>query len=270
MKKSKAGLYWLVLIIVLLYAPIAVSVVCSFNEGRMSSVWSGFSLKWYRTLFRDRAIMRSIGNSAILAAGSSLIAAVISTAAVLVFRKCGIKQVRLPLEKFTRGVSMIPMMVPDIIMGMSFLAFYRLLNLPFGMLTLLLAHVSFCIPYVFLQVYARAAAMDDSPAEAAALLGGGKLRVFFDITLPYLMPAELSGMIIAFAMSFDDVIISMFVTGVSVNTLPVMVYTQIKTGMTPEVNALCTVMLAVAGLCMAASQLIKKKYRGGSPQKEEL
>lgn len=252
-KKSRLPLIFLICVVALMYLPIAQAVVTSFNESKLASVWGGFSLKWYKALFTDRYIGKALVNSLVLAFSACLISAVIATAAALAFRRS------VPLKKAVKALTMVPIMIPDIILGMVFLAYFRLLHLPFGMLTLIIAHVSFCTPHIFLQVSARAAMMDDSPAEAAKLLGAGPVRTFFDITLPYLMPAELSGMLIAFAMSFDDVIISMFVTGVSVNTLPIQVYSQVKTGLTPETNALCTVMLLVAGLCTFGARKLKKK-----------
>ena len=126
---------------------------------------------------------------------------------------------------------------------MVFLAFFSLLNLPFGMTTLVIAHTTFCIPYIFMMVKARLVGIDKSIAEAARDLGATQVRTFFDITLPLIMPAVMSGCLLAFAMSFDDVVISIFVNGPKLNTLPIKIYTQLKTGVTPEINALCTVIL---------------------------
>ena len=139
-------------------------------------------------------------------------------------------------------IATLPMLTPEIILGMIFLTFFSLLGLPFGMTTLVLSHTAFCIPSVFMQVRARLSGMDPSYEEAARDLGAGRIRSFFDITLPLILPGIVSGMLLSFAMSMDDVIISVFVTGVSVNTLPVVIYTQLKTGVTPKVNALCTLM----------------------------
>ena len=154
----------------------------------------------------------------------------------------------------------VPMMVPEIILGMVFMAFFSLIGLPFGMGTLVLAHTAFCIPYVFMLVKARLVGMDPSLAEAAQDLGAPPVRVFFDVTLPLTAPAIASGMLLAFAMSIDDVIISVFVTGVDVNTLPIKIYTQLKTGVTPEVNALCTLMfLATLAVCLLAAFLARER-----------
>ena len=158
-------------------------------------------------------------------------------------------------------ISTLPMMTPEIILGMVFLAFFALLGLPFGMTTLVIGHTAFCIPYVFMQVKARLVGMDKSYEEAARDLGAGPVRVFFDITL--IMPAIMSGMLLSFAMSLDDVIISVFVTGVNTNTLPIIIYTQLKTGVTPKINALCTLMffatLVLVFLSSAIGRIGNKK-----------
>ena len=150
-------------------------------------------------------------------------------------------------------------MIPEIILAMVFLAFFSLLGLPFGMTTLILAHTAFCIPYCFMLVKARLVGMDASLAEAARDLGASEWQVFRDITLPLIAPAIASGMVLSFAMSFDDVIISLFVTGVNVNTLPIRVYTQIKTGVTPEINALCSLMLLATLILVALSTWLGKE-----------
>ena len=251
--RTKLPNLYLGLIIVILYLPIALVILYSFNESKISSVWSGFSLKWYETLFRDRAMFEALGNSIVLALSASLGAAVVGTLGAYGFTK-----VRLRTKNAVEYLSMLPIMIPEIILGMVFMAFFSLLGLPFGMTTLILAHTTFCIPYVYMLVKARLVGMDPSLAEAARDLGAGEVRVFFDITLPLLMPAILSGMLLSFAMSLDDVIISIFVTGVNVNTLPIKVYTQIKTGVTPEINALCTLMLGATLLLVILSNLLGK------------
>lgn len=256
MKKSRLRLVYLLLITLVTWLPIFIGVFYSFNASKLSSVWGGFSFKWYEKLFRDRSMRTAFTNSVFLAASSSLLASAISLPAALAFRKPG-----LPFEKSTKSVLMLPIMIPDIILGMVFLAYFRLLHMPFGMLTLIIAHTSFSIPYIYTQVATRLAGMDTAVIDASRVLGAGPVRTFFEVTLPYLFPAVLSGAVLSFAMSFDDVIISVFVTGANVNTLPIKVYTQVKTGMTPEVNALCTVMLLVALLGVIISGCIKKKMK---------
>ena len=236
-----------------LYLPIILVIVYSFNESKISSVWGGFSLKWYETLFKDKAMFQALLNSIVLALSASVAAAVIGTLGAVGFQK-----VKMRTKGAVEYLSMLPIMIPEIILGMVFMTFFALLGLPFGMTTLILAHTTFCVPYVYMLVKARLVGMDKSLTEAAKDLGASELRVFVDITLPLLMPATLSGMLLSFAMSLDDVIISVFVTGVNVNTLPIKVYTQIKTGVTPEINALCTLMLGATIVLVILSNLLSR------------
>ncbi len=236
-KRTGISNLYLLLITVMMYLPIVIVMVYSFNENRISSVWGGFSMRWYEVLMRDRNIGTALINSLVLGILSSLAAAVIGTLGAI-----GTMRSRFRGRGFMAWLAMLPMMTPEIILGMLFLAFFSLLGLPFGMTTLVISHTAFCIPYVFMQVRSRLAGMDHSFEEAARDLGAGRTRVFFDITLPLIFPAILSGMLLSFAMSFDDVIISVFVTGVNVNTLPILIYTRLKTGVTPEINALCSLM----------------------------
>lgn len=237
----------------LTYLPILVVVVYSFNESKLTSQWGGFSLKWYEELFSDRGMITALKNSVVLALTSSVLAAVISTLAAL-----GMKNSRLPLKGLAEKSSLLPLIIPEIVLGMVFLAFFRILSIPLGMLSLIIAHTAFCIPYIYTQVSAGLQVFDYQTVEAARDLGAGPFTAFFKVTLPLISPAILSGMFLSFAMSFDDVIISIFVTGVSVNTLPIRVYTQLKTGITPEINALCTIMLGVTVLCYISSALIRR------------
>ena len=256
--RQKLPNLYLALILVLMYLPILLVAIYSFNDGRLSSVWEGFSLRWYKVLLRDAAIFEALGNSLILAALSCLGAAVIGTLGAV-----GMHRLRSRTKGAIEYLSTLPIMIPEIILGMVFMAFFSLLGLPFGMTTLVIGHTAFCIPYVFMLVKARLVGLDPSLAEAARDLGAGEARVFFDVTLPLITPAILSGMLLSFAMSMDDVIISIFVTGVKVNTLPIKIYSQIKFGVTPEINALCTLMLLATILLVLLSQWI------GRPRKSD-
>ena len=244
---------YLALGLVIIYLPIALVILYSFNESKLSSVWGGFSLKWYRTLFADKAMFQALGNSLILGLSASLAAGVVGTLGAV-----GFDRVRPRSRRLIEYLTSLPLMTPEIILGMVFMAFFGMLGIPFGMGTLILSHTTFCIPYVFMLVQARLVGMDRSLAEAARDLGAGERQVFFTITLPLLLPAIVSGMLLSFAMSLDDVIISLFVTGVNVNTLPIKVYTALKTGVTPEINALCTLLLAATLLLVGLSMLWSK------------
>ena len=235
MKKKKWPFIYVAVITILTYIPILLTVVYSFNASKLTSVWEGFSLKWYRELFRDRDLGEALINSLILAVLSCTFAVLIGTSGAL-----GMSRRKRKLNEAVAYVSTLPIMIPEIILG-----------IPFGMVTLVIAHTTFCVPYIFTMVRARLVGMDHSLEEAALDLGASEWQVFRDVILPQILPAILSGVLLAFAMSFDDVVISIFVTGPKVNTLPVKIYTKLKTGVTPEINALATVMLLVILLCLA-------------------
>jgi len=253
-KKARFPGIYLGIILALMYVPILLVIIYSFNESRISSVWSGFSLRWYRDLFRDKDMLEALINSLVLATVSSLSAAVIGTLAAV-----GMPRVKLRGKSVVEYISTLPIMIPEIILGMVFLVYFSLIRLPFGMITLTVAHTSFCIPYIYMLVKARLVGIDKSYAEAAKDLGANEWNVFWDITLPLILPAIASGVLLSFAMSLDDVVISVFVTGVNTNTLPIRIYTQLKTGVTPKVNALSTLMFAATLLIIMLSTWFGRK-----------
>lgn len=260
-KQSKFSRFYLGLIFFLMYLPMAVVVIFSFNESKLPVRFTGFSLGWYEKLFQNSAMMEALGNSLVLAVLSCLVSAVIGTLGAV-----GLSRIHWKTKGALEYISILPLMIPEIILGMVLMAFFYMLNLPFGMLTLLIGHTVFCVPYILMQVKARLVGMDPSLEEAARDLGAGALRAFWDITLPLIMPAVMSGSLLAFAMSMDDVVISIFVNGPRTATLPIKVYTQIKTGVTPEINALCTIMLAATVLILLlASRLGGKKRNSREP-----
>lgn len=260
--KSKLPWIYIGVVVFLTYVPILLTVVYSFNASKLTSVWGGFSLKWYDELRHDRDMAEALRNSLVLAVLSCMAAAVIGTTGAL-----GMDRRKNRLNGMVSHFSLMPLMIPEIILGMVFLAAFSFMNLPFGMLTLVLAHTTFCVPYVFMTVRARLDGMDKSAWEAARDLGATEFRVFFDIILPAILPAVWSGMLLSFAMSFDDVVISIFMTGATVNTLPIKIYTSMKTGVTPEINALATVMLIVTiGILLCGGLLGRRR---GTVSKEE-
>jgi spermidine/putrescine transport system permease protein len=246
---------YIVLLLLLMYLPIVVVVVYSFNDSKLFQ-WEGFTLGWYEKLLQNRAIGEAFWNSLKLAVLSSLSAAVLGTLGAV-----GISGRHFRTRGLIENVSMLPIMIPEIILGMAYLAFFSFMQVPFGMLTLVIAHTTFCVPYIFINVKARLAGMDPSIGEAALDLGASRRRMFLDITLPLIFPAVLSGTLLAFAMSMDDVVISFFATGPQVSTLPLQVYSMLKMGVTPEINALCTVMLGVVFLIVALSRLLRIRRR---------
>lgn len=259
-KNSKLSSLYMGIIFFLMYMPVAVVIIFSFNESKLPVRFTGFSLKWYQELLGDSAMIEALGNSLILGVASCLVSAVIGTLGAV-----GLSRIHWKTKGALEYVSILPLMIPEIILGMVLMAFFYLLNIPFGMLTLLLGHTVFCVPYILMEVKARLAGMDPSLEEAARDLGAGSFRAFWDITLPLIMPAVVSGSLLVFAMSMDDVVISIFVNGPRISTLPVKVYTQLKTGVTPEINALCTLMLVftlgVLAVYSLAVWLLKRKNR---------
>ena len=255
-KKFQLSKIYLAVIMLLTYLPLAMVVIFSFNDSKLTVSWKGFTWRWYEELLADSAIKEALFNSIILGVISCAAAAVIGTLGAI-----GMARVNYKTKGMMEYLSTIPIMVPEIILGMVFMAFFSLLGLPFGMTTLVIAHTAFCIPYVFMMVKARLVGIDKSLEEAARDLGASPVRIFWDITLPLIMPAVASGCLLAFAMSFDDVVISIFVTGPRTSTLPIKVYTQLKTGVTPEINALCTIILAVVIVILLLSSLFEKRRR---------
>ena len=253
-KKWKWSNLYLVILLLVMYLPLAMVVIFSFNESKLSASFTGFSLKWYETLAHDRDLKEALLNSITLGLLSCGISAVIGTLGAV-----GMARVNYKSKGMMEYLSTIPIMIPEIILGMVFLVFFSMLDLPFGMTTLVIAHTTFCVPYIFMMVKARLVGIDKSLEEAARDLGAGPIRTFFDITMPLIAPAVLSGSLLAFAMSFDDVVISIFVNGPRLNTLPVKVYAQLKTGVTPEINALCTIILVVITAVLLLSSFLSKR-----------
>lgn len=255
-KKLRLSAVYQTVMLALMYLPIVVVVVYSFNVSKNTTVWGGWTLDWYQKMASNRGLLEALKNSLVLAALSSGAAGVIGTLGAV-----GMARVNLKSKGAVEYISTLPIMIPEIILGMVFMAFFAMLSLPFGMLTLVLGHTAFCIPYVYMMVKSSLVGIDRSLGEAARDLGASEPRAFWDITLPLITPAVVSGMLLAFAMSLDDVVISIFVTGARTNTLPIRIYTQLKSGVTPEINALCSIMLAVTFLLVALSRIIGSRSK---------
>jgi len=235
---------YMTLAFLFLFAPILLMLVFSFNDARSLSVFSGFSLKWYTELFRDEETLSSLKNTLILAASASLISAVMGTAAAVGIHKLGSRTLRSAIDTVTN----IPMVNPDIITGISLMLMFvfvgRLLglaqSLSFG--TMLIAHITFCLPYVILQVQPKLEQMDPSLSEAARDLGCTPIKAFFKVELPQILPGVLTGLIMAFTLSLDDFVISYFTVGNGFQTLPIRIYGMTKKTVTPKMYALATII----------------------------
>ena len=235
-----AGIY-LALVLMLMYLPMLVVAVYSFNANasRLPNAFTGFSLQYYKALFRDTlGLLEALKTSLILAALSCSAAMVIGTLGAV-----GMVKKRLRFSGTLETITMLPVMIPEIILAVAFLALFTAAGLKLGMGTLVLAHTTFCTPYIFMLVKGRLAGMDSNLEFAARDLGASPMKAFFTVTLPLILPGVLSGVMLAFAMSMDDFVISFFVTGSNVNPLPLVIYSSVKTGVSPQVNALCTLIL---------------------------
>ena len=253
-------------VLLLLYLPILIVVLFSFNSnpGRTANFrFEGFSLQWYRELFDPvtgygSALMSSLQ----IAFYSVLLSAVIGTLGAIGLARRPARAKLLGRAGETalslgEQVTMLPIMIPEIILGIALMALFSALQLPFGRITLVLAHVTFCVPYIYITVKGRLSNLDPGLEEAARDLGASPLAALRTVTLPLLSPAILSGCLLAFAMSMDDFIISFFVNGPETTTLPLKIYSSVKVGVPPHVNALCTVMLGAAFLIVALGQVVQ-------------
>ena len=241
--KSAGAKLYLLLVLALMYLPVVAVAVYSFNGNvsRLPNAWMGFSTVHYRNLFRDSlGLMDNLKTSLILAFFSCAAAMVIGTLGAV-----GMARRKLKFSSQIETLAMLPVMIPEIILAVAFMALFTFAGFKFGMGTLVLAHTTFCTPYIYMLVKGRLAGMDENLELAARDLGASPLRTFFSITLPMIMPGVLSGTMLAFAMSMDDFVISFFVTGSNVNPLPLKIYSSVKTGVSLQVNALCTLMLVV-------------------------
>lgn len=262
MKKYASRIY-LCLIFAILYIPIVTVILFSFNATASTAEFSGFSFRWYRELFKSEEAWIALRNTLILAVSSSLIATVIGTAAAE-----GIYKMRSKLCKtMITSVTNIPMMNPDIVTGMSMMLFFAAVMSVFkisnynsiGFLAMLIAHTTFCLPYVILSVLPRITELGDSLSEAALDLGCTPMQAFFKVKLPNIMPGVISGLVMAFTMSLDDFVISYFVGPTNFQTLPLLIYSMTKKTVKPDMYALSTIIIISVFILLVISNVKTSK-----------
>ena len=249
MRKRSLGLWMTALAAyAFLYVPLIIVVVYSFNNSRLNAEWVGFTFDWYRQLAEDENMLTAAGNSLLIGISASLVSTVLGTmAGVAMYRY---RQRLLPV------LVLAPIAIPEILMGVSLLIFFVLLNLTLGLVSVALAHITFCIGFVAIVVRARLAGMDEALTEAARDCGASPLQAFRYITLPLIMPGVIAGALMAFTLSIDDFVITFFTAGAGTVTLPLQIYSMIKIAVTPEVNAVSTLlMLLTLMLIVIASKL---------------
>lgn len=244
------------LVYTFLFLPISVIVVNSMNAttSKPYLAWKGFTLDWYVELWDNTALLEAFGNTMIIAIVSTILATIIGTLGAV-----GMYKYKFKGKGIIDGLLYIPVVIPEIVLGISLLTIFARVDIPRGMLTLILAHVTFCVPYVIFNVRARLAGYDSSIEEASLDLGANRIVTFFEITLPVLAPGISGGALLAFTLSIDDVIISYFVNGQTM-TYPLKVMESIKSGVAPDVNALSTIILigTILFVILTQGNLFKK------------
>ena len=231
-----------------LYLPLVIVVVYSFNDSRLNAEWVGFTLDWYRKLFVDEEMLTAAANSLLIGSVASLVSTVLGTMAGFAMYRYRLRL--LPILVLT------PIAIPEILMGVSLLIFFVMLNFTLGLLSVTLAHVAFCVGFVAIVVRSRLAGMDESLTEAARDCGATPWEAFRYVTLPLIMPGVVAGALMAFTLSIDDFVITFFTAGAGTTTLPLQIYSMIKIAVTPEVNAVSTLlMLLTLMLIVVASKL---------------
>ncbi|HIS12670.1 MAG TPA: ABC transporter permease [Candidatus Onthocola stercoravium] len=245
---------FIVLVFIFLYLPILALIAFSFNDSKLNIVFEGFTLEWYKTLFTNTTLLESLGNTLIVAITSTVISTIVGTIAAIGLYKYDFKG-----KDFINSLLYIPVVIPEIVLGISLLSIYTLMKLNLGLGTLIISHIAFSIPYVIISIRTVISSMNWQIEEAAHDLGASDFLTFRKIILPEITPGIISGATLAFTLSLDDVIISYFTTGPGSNTLPLQIYSMIKTGITPDVNALTTLIILVVMIILFTSTIIQAR-----------
>ena len=243
----------LLAVYVYLYTPIIILIANSFNASKYGLKWNGFTTKWYELLAGNDSLVQAAMNSITIAIFASTISLAIGTLGAVALFKYSFKG-----KKFVSGLLFVVMMSPDIVMAISLLALFIMLGFDLGFVTLLIAHITFCIPFVVITVYSRLSNFDSAILEAGKDLGASEATIFRRIILPIAKPAIIASWLLTFTLSLDDVIISSFVTGPSFEVLPLKIYSMVKVGVSPEVNAMATLLILVTLSLVVAAALINK------------
>lgn len=255
---KKFAKVYLALVMMFLYVPIFVLIVFSFNTTKSRSVMSGFTFDWYIKLFKNEIIMSSLMNTIIIAVLASIVSTILGTAAAV-----GIKNMKKVPKAIVLNITNFPIINPEIVTGVSlmllFVFFAARMNFEFGFVTLLIAHITFDVPYVILNVMPKLNQMDPFVYEAAQDLGCNPFQAFFKVVLPEIMPGVVSGFLISFTFSLDDFIISYFTCGSSMQTLPVTIYSMTRRKVSPEINALSTIIFLVVVIILVIKNIVEIK-----------
>ncbi|MEW6543219.1 MAG: ABC transporter permease [Nitrospirota bacterium] len=237
-----------------LYAPIAVLIVFSFNGSRLSAVWQGATLEWYRLLVQDEALLAAVRNSLAVGTVSTVVATLLGLSAAV-----GLERLPLRGQRLVEGAMLFPLVVPEIMMGVALMLFFILVKLPLGLATVMIGHAAFNVPVVMVIVRARLRKLDPALEEAARDLGATPWQAFRRVTLPLLAPAVLGAVLMAFTVSLDDFIVTFFTAGPGSTTLPLKVYSMVKSGVSPEINALSAVLVLLSMGLIGVSLALQRR-----------
>ena len=271
MRKPSAFLVaWLCFGFAFLYIPLVSLVIYSFNKSRLATLWGGFSTEWYFKLFENTQIIDAASLSLRIAAVSATFATILGTMAGFALARF----TRFPGRTMFSGLVSAPLVMPEVITGLSLLFLFIMMEQAIGWprgrgaTTVALAHITFSMSYVAVIVRSRLSSMDRSVEEAAMDLGSKPMRVLFDITLPIISPAMISGWLLAFTLSLDDVVITAFTTGPGANTLPLVVWSKVKLGVTPDINALATIIIGIVTTCVILAGIVM--YRADKRRERDI
>ncbi len=254
-KRHRILKFYTLAIYFFLYLPILILVFLSFNKSRWTTIWEGFTFQWYLKLFKNKLLLNSAKNSLIIATVSTLISTILGTLGAIALRKINFK-----IRESFKLLVYLPIVIPEIVLAGALLSFFGFVKITLGFTTVIIAHIVFSISYVILIVLARLQNIEKEIEESALDLGANEFEVIKRVTIPLLLPAITSSALIVFTLSIDDYLITSFVAGVSSTTLPLQIYSMLRTSVTPEVNAISTIMLITTTIAIFLSQrLLKEK-----------
>ena len=259
--RSSVLLAYSLAVLAFLYLPLIILALYSFNDFRINAVWTGFTLKWYQALFQNTRVLEALTNTLIIGFFSTIISTALGTTAAIALHRY-----RYKFKAVINGLVYLPILIPEIVMGLSLLVLFSQAHLPLGKPTLILAHITFCVSFVVITVGARMEGMRNDLEQAASDLYATPWQTFRYITLPLIMPGIIAGALIAFTLSIDDFVISFFVAGPNSTTLPLYIYAMVKRGISPEINALSTLMMCATVSMVVLAEILQPRHHHHSQE----
>ena len=251
---EKVLAFWTGIVLLFFYLPIVILVVFSFNESKLNIVWTGFTLQWYAALWEDDQLIEGLQNSLIVATATTILSVVLGTAGAWLLQRY-----RYRMSSVIETLVFLPMIVPEVILGVSLLILFVTIGMELGYTTIIISHVTFCFPFVMAAVQARLAGLDPSLEEAALDLGATPWQAFVKVLIPYLMPAIVSGALMSFTLSLDELIVTYFTASASTRTLPLEIFGRVKKGLDPSLNAISTVFILITTGMVIATEVLRRR-----------